>query len=62
MLILDDQLMVIAQALIARIDNEMNRTAAADQNSSHFTQKCINILKQITQNKTIMMSYSQLYE
>lgn len=45
--VIDDQMMVIAQALIQRIKFETNKPAP-ESTSAMFIQKSINILKQIT--------------
>jgi len=61
--VIDDQIMGIAQAVIQRIQNDLPiKGAASGGGSGLFTQKCINILKQITQNKKLMDKYSSQYE
>lgn len=59
--VIDEQIMGIAQAVIQRIQNDLPK-GASGSGSGLFTQKCINILKQITQNKKLMEKYSSEYE
>lgn len=54
--IINEQVGLIAQAVVQRTHSELIKPIAG--NSSQFIQKSMNILKQITQNKPLMLKYS----
>lgn len=61
--ILDDQVVVICNCLVQRITFQLSlQVNPLGEQSEMFIQKCLNILKQVTQNKALMQKYSSQYE
>lgn len=58
--ILDDKIGLVAQAVVSRTQKELLKPS--DGNHSLLIQKCMNILKQITQNKPLMLKYAAQFE
>lgn len=57
--VLNEQVGILAQSVIQRIQVEQSRTNADNE---HFKQKCINLLVHITQNKLLMSKYAADFE